>query len=651
MNQRAVIVLLFPLWACTSSAESRWRNYQSEAEQFFANGQNVEAILQFRNALAIKRDAPESLRGLANAYRRTGQWDEALGTVDRLTVADPEADLLLEQARYALAGEKPGLARRHVYDHRVDEPDSLEALVLAAWLARSESRREHAHQELAAKLRRPDVDGTTTGGAYLPLNVEAALALAMLDESLGRFAAAEERLAQFEQAKESVVEIRRGELAAAAGEWKTALVVLERARDLGASNPKRVEHQLFLTGQWRTAEVWRIVGESFAPYLAAEIAYRDGQFEAAVDLLSKLVDRPEVGDAARILSARALRELERFDDAAALLLPLDRGEEAKLLLGLVLRDSGKPAEALPAFRELAEAHPSEPDYAYYEGGAHQELGDTEAARGAYERALLAPKGHENAFAALVELDLLSKRSEAAKARLEEALARAPEDPELHQLLGMVQEAAGNVSEAERSYRRALQIHSESAGARRHLGLLLAQLGRYDEARAQIDRSLVLEPGNLGTLMVAGNLAERLGEVRSAMRYYRELLDQHPDFYPAANNLAYLYAEQGVELSEALELAKSALAARPAHPGFLDTLGWVLFKLGRAKEASRHLRAAATGAPDRAMIWVHLGAAEERLGRRAAAIEAYESAVRLSPEGAAGAAAREGLSRLGVVNSR
>lgn len=646
----AWVGLLLLLAGCDSS-EDRWRRYHDDAEDFLENGRHVEAILQFRNALSVKPDQPQSLRGLATAYRRTGQWAEALATLDRLTVADPEADLLLERARYALADEKPGLARRHVYDHRVDHPNAFEALVLAGWLARSEARRENAHQQLAAELRKAAAKPVGVGLAGLPLEMEAQLALSLLDESLGRRDAASARLETLPETQESLVEIRRGELAAAGARWNEALASLTRARALAEREPKRVEHQLYLTGQWRAAEVWRLSGAAFAPYLTAEVAYREGRFEKAVELLGALLDRPEVRDAARVLSARALRELERYDDAAAMLLPLQGDEESTLLLGLVLSDAGKAKEALPAFRELAESHPSEPDYAYFEGRAHQELGDAESAREAYERALLAPSGHDNAFAALVELDLLAKQSGAAKSRVEEALAGAPQDARLLLLLGRVEESAGRVAEAEQAYRKAVQLDSSSASARRQLGLLLAKRGLHEDARAHIDRSLVGDPENLGTLMIAGMLSERLGEARAAMRYYRELLDHHPEFYPAANNLAYLYAEQGIELPEALRLAEIAVAARPDHAGFNDTLGLVLLRLGRPEKAHRHLKLAATRAPDRAMIWVHLGMAEERLERRADAIRAYESAARLSEGGEAGAQAEQALRRLGVVKPR
>ncbi|MEL6546283.1 MAG: tetratricopeptide repeat protein, partial [Myxococcota bacterium] len=171
------------LVACQSS-EEKWRSYHESAETYLSNGQHVEAILQYRNALKAKPKATESLRGLATAYRRTGEWIEALSVLDDLAVYAPEDRLLVERARYALAGEKAGLARRHIYDQRVTRSDDLEALVVAAWLARNEARRESAHQELFAGLKEGRTEALGVTG--LPLALEARLALSTLDESLGR---------------------------------------------------------------------------------------------------------------------------------------------------------------------------------------------------------------------------------------------------------------------------------------------------------------------------------------------------------------------------------------------------------------------------------------------------------------------------------
>ena len=51
-----------------------------------------------------------------------------------------------------------------------------------------------------------------------------------------------------------------------------------------------------------------------------------------------------------------------------------------------------------------------------------------------------------------------------------------------------------------------------------------------------------------------------------------------------NDLGYLYAEQGKNLEKAEAMIRKAVADEPENSAYLDSLGWVLFKRGKAKEA-------------------------------------------------------------------
>ena len=57
------------------------------------------------------------------------------------------------------------------------------------------------------------------------------------------------------------------------------------------------------------------------------------------------------------------------------------------------------------------------------------------------------------------------------------------------------------------------------------------------------------------------------------------MDLKSNFAPAANNLAYNYAQHGGNLDVALGLAQKAREANPNDPGIADTLGWIHYKKG------------------------------------------------------------------------
>ena len=76
--------------------------------------------------------------------------------------------------------------------------------------------------------------------------------------------------------------------------------------------------------------------------------------------------------------------------------------------------------------------------------------------------------------------------------------------------------------------------------------------------------------------------------------------------PALNSLGYTLAERGERLPEAVGFIERALKVDPDNPSYLDSLGWALFKQGRADEAEPHLRKAADALPTQSVIQDHFG---------------------------------------------
>ena len=74
-----------------------------------------------------------------------------------------------------------------------------------------------------------------------------------------------------------------------------------------------------------------------------------------------------------------------------------------------------------------------------------------------------------------------------------------------------------------------------------------------------------------------------------------------------------------------------VAQHPDHAYFLDTQGWVLYKLGRHAEAATLIERALGHAPNFALLYDHLGDVYTRLGRPADARTAWQRALDLDPE--------------------
>ena len=136
----------------------------------------------------------------------------------------------------------------------------------------------------------------------------------------------------------------------------------------------------------------------------------------------------------------------------------------------------------------------------------------------------------------------------------------------------------------------------------------------------------------------------------AQKRYERILDIDPRAAVAANNLAWIYAEQGANLDVALQLAQTAKSVAPNSPEINDTLGWIYVKKDLATLAVDPLRKSVDADPKNASYLYHLGLAYERTGDRRKATDALERAEKLNPESPDGAAAGIELAALGRQRS-
>ncbi|PRY93626.1 tetratricopeptide repeat protein [Hasllibacter halocynthiae] len=134
-----------------------------------------------------------------------------------------------------------------------------------------------------------------------------------------------------------------------------------------------------------------------------------------------------------------------------------------------------------------------------------------------------------------------------------------------------------------------------------------------------------------TLYASGVAHHRAGNWGAARADLRAALAQRPEEANILNYLGYSMVEAGEALPEALAMIERAAAAEPEDGFIADSLGWALFKLGRAEEAIPHLeRAAALEAGD-ATINDHLGDVLWAVGRTREARFQWARALTLGAE--------------------
>ena len=100
---------------------------------------------------------------------------------------------------------------------------------------------------------------------------------------------------------------------------------------------------------------------------------------------------------------------------------------------------------------------------------------------------------------------------------------------------------------------------------------------------------------------------------------------------AANNLAWIYAENGGNLDVALQLAQTAFAAAPNSAEVADTLGWIYLRKELYPLAIKALDRAIELDPKNPTFQYHLGLAYARNGNAERARARLEAALRLRPD--------------------
>ena len=127
----------------------------------------------------------------------------------------------------------------------------------------------------------------------------------------------------------------------------------------------------------------------------------------------------------------------------------------------------------------------------------------------------------------------------------------------------------------------------------------------------------------------GAAYERKHDFEQAEKYFQLCLKLAPDFAEAQNYLGYMWAERGVKLEAARELIEKAVKSKPKNAAYLDSLGWVLFRLNLPKAALPQLLKAIDllSEPD-ATVWDHLGDVYNSLNQIEKAREAWRKSLSL-----------------------
>ena len=151
-----------------------------------------------------------------------------------------------------------------------------------------------------------------------------------------------------------------------------------------------------------------------------------------------------------------------------------------------------------------------------------------------------------------------------------------------------------------------------------LGDILRQQDKFDEAIPAYDRAIALtDESARGTWFIYYARAichERNDDWPRAEADFRKALELNPGQPQVLNYLGYSMVEMQINLDEALDMIEQAVSASPDSGYIVDSLGWVLYRLGRYDEAVEHMERAVELMPVDPVVNDHLGDVYWAVGR-------------------------------------
>ena len=337
----------------------------------------------------------------------------------------------------------------------------------------------------------------------------------------------------------------------------------------------------------------------------------------------------------RLLIARLLIDAERFDEARAEMessledLALDEAQQLRLVYARLLLDADAEDEALTLFEGILELDPDQTDALFAASVLHLQRQEIAEAREHLTRLRALGKRSDDAAFMLGQLE--DEAGNPALALEWYQQVRGPNAADAQLRIAGIFAEQGEMTRAREILQR---LRDQSPEDQPMLFLIEAELLRDQDLNGEAldvySAALERYPDS-GDLLYARALhAVELGQVDMLERDLRHLLIKDPDNVDALNALGYTLADRTDRLAEAYSFIERALQLRPEEPAILDSMGWVLYRMGRLEQAEPYLRRALDMVFD-AEIAAHLGEVLWAMGRRDEARNVWEKAMDEDPE--------------------
>jgi len=384
-----------------------------------------------------------------------------------------------------------------------------------------------------------------------------------------------------------------------------------------------------------------------SPQFLAQIADNLSEFTKPEQALSvmerfKLYQQQDVE--ALFIYGRLAEFLKQYDKALvaveAVLAKQAEREDALILKAQVLQRLAKGDKAMALIKPIATKGDASDGLLFSYAKLLGENGKSEQARTIFERLLTNKPDNEEILFALGLLALEDKNGKQAKHYFNQLVVLGDSGKQASYFMGLSEELNDNADAAliwfasvpvessrfeaaQSRYINLLADKGQMDKARLHLKLLRTEhpsrsvqyylyeaafLRERDQSQAAFDvytEALEGFPNNIELLYGRAMTAESLHRLSVLEDDLRQILKYDPDNHTVLNALGYTLTDRTERHQEALEMIEKALSFKPEDPFYLDSLGWVYYRLGNLDAAVSYLKQAVAIQND-AEFLAHLG---------------------------------------------
>lgn len=328
------------------------------------------------------------------------------------------------------------------------------------------------------------------------------------------------------------------------------------------------------------------------------VLQKQGDTAAAVQWLQDQVQKHPKSFNLRMVYARVLADMQRYDEARKQFETLHKAKpedaDVQYALGLLYLQTSNFDKAAHYFHALEKEGTHADAANYYLGQIAEFQGHPKEALDHYRKI----GRSEHYFDAQLRIALLLSKQGKANEAQEQLHALTPESTQQQLEIARTE---GEILTNEGDYKAALKVYNK------------ALKGRYDTA----------------LLYSRAMLGEKMDRLDILERDLREILKHEPDNAQALNALGYTLADRTDRTQEAYKLIKKALKIRPNDYYILDSMGWVLYRMGRLDESVKYLEKA-RAIKDDPEVAAHLAEVLWAKGEKARAKQVWERALKDSP---------------------